>query len=261
MRRKFVTTVDSPADAKNAIGKYNRHNGGEMQTARASIVDEGVRESDDDGVLFGGSCERRIFFPGSNEHTKAAGDVRGAQQRAPATDPLYALSLFPSSPYIALRENVPVPGNAAQEERTSNRARRSKSPKKQLAATDALGRGACAPLEQPWTTAAATSCRGKRFPSPTAMTRHDPSQVASYKEIYSPQKLQRCRGRFKPAADGNQERSTHSAAGESFDDDESAIVLLQKIRADEKATVEEAARLRCEADATVMIRRFWRRSG
>ena len=234
-----------------------------MKTAKASSIDEGVGESDEDGVLFGDSCDRRVFFPGSNKQNAAvAGDVHGAQQRAPATDPLYALGLFPSSPYTALRESAPGPGNAAQEDSTSNRARRSKSPKPRRAAVDALGRSACAPLEQPWTTAAATSCRGKRCPSPISGARHhDPRQVASYEEIYSPQKLRCRRGRFKSAADGNQERPTNSTAGEPFDDDESATFLLQKIRADEKAMAEEAARLRCEADASVMIRRFWRRSG
>lgn len=223
-----------------------------MKTASAPRVDEGAREGDDDGILFGDSCERRVFFPGSGKHnTAVAGDVHGSQQRAPATDPLCALGLFPSSPYGLLRQNAPAPDNAAQPECINKKARRSKSPKHEARAID-VGRGAYAPLEQLWTTAAATAYRGKRCSSPAPME--------SYEEIYSPQKLQRCRGRLKPVADGNQESPAYSAAGESFDD-ESAMFLLQKIRAGERATVEEAARLRCEADASVMIRRFWRRSG
>lgn len=233
-----------------------------MQTDSASDVDEGVHGSDDDGVLFGDGCERRVFFPGSNkQNTAVAGDVHGAQRRAPATDPLFALGLFPSSPYILLRQNAPAPDNVAQEECTNNRARRSKSPAQQRGATDAFGRGAYAPLEQPWTTAAATSCPSKHFSSPTPAARHHGrSKEACYEKIYSPQK-KRSRGRFKPIADGNQGGPAYSASGGSYNDDESAIFLLQKIRADEKATIEEATRLRCEADASVMIRRFWRRSG
>lgn len=238
-----------------------------MLPASTSRVDEGVHESDQDGVHFGDRCERRVFFPGSNkQHTAVADDVHGAQQRASAaTDPLSALGLLPSSPYTLLRESAPAPGHAVQEETTnSNRARRSNSPKQQRAC-EAPGRGDRRPLELPWTTAAATStsCRGNRFRSPTPEARHRrPSQEASYEEIYSPQKLQRSRDRLKRRADENHGRPAYSAAaGGLFDDDESAIFLLQKIRAGERATAEEAARLRCAADASVMIRRFWRRSG
>lgn len=247
------------------VFKVSRHHCSDMQTASASRIGESVHESDDDGVIFGDSCERRVFIPGSNkQNTAVAGDINGAQQRAPAIDPLCALGLFPSSPYALLRQNTPVPDTTAKEECTNKRARRSKSPKQQRGATDALGRGACVRLEQPWTTAAATSSRGKHVSCPTPVARYDdPSHQASFEEIYSPQQLQRSGGRSPSKAHVNQARPAlySTPGGVSFDDDESSIFLLQKLRADEKATVEEAARLRGEADASVMIRRFWRRSG
>eukprot|EP00752_Nemacystus_decipiens_P009669 g8638.t1 len=82
-----------------------------MKVAGASSVEEGVLDSDGDGIIFGDSCERRVFLPSSNEQKVAVADNdHGANQRAPATDPLYALGLFPSSPYAALLDSSPVPG-------------------------------------------------------------------------------------------------------------------------------------------------------
>lgn len=226
------------------------------------VVDhEGASWEEDDGVLFGSRCNKRVFFPGPNSQTAVvASDVFGAHQRAPAKDPLSALGLFPSSPYAILRKNAPLAVGAAQHDESTARERRSNSPPQQPSPTReakfSLFKDVSAPLEPLWTTAAATACGGKRYPSPPP-TRYQ--QTAC--EIYSPQRLQRSRGRCRRNVEADPRRSTCLVGDESFGEDPSAVLLLDKIRADEKATGEEAARLHREADATVMIRRFWRCSG
>lgn len=222
---------------------------------------EGAIEEDDDGVLFGSRCNKRVFFPGSNGQTAAvAADIFGAHQRTQVKNPLHALGLFPSSPYAVLRKSVPLAVAAAQHEKPTARERRSNSPGQQpsptSAANGAFCKDVCAPLEPLWTTAAATACGGKRYPSP-APRRYQ--QTAC--EIYSPHRLQRSRGRYRRNVEADPRSSTCIVGDETFGEDPSAVVLLEKIRTKEKATGEEAAQLRLEADASVMIRRFWRYSG
>lgn len=222
----------------------------------------------DDGILFGDSCERRVFFPGSNKRNAAVAiNVHGSHPRAAAaTDPLSALGFFPASPYVVLRQNAPVPAISAQEESDNKREKGSKSPTHQQhhaqrphsrGAVDTFGITPYSSIEQPWTTAAATSCHGERRTSPY----HGSSQEPTFEDIYSPQRPRRSRGRRRRRADVTQGSSYRSASEEYFGEDESAVLLLKKIRADEEATLGEAARLRSQADASSMIRRFWRRSG
>lgn len=223
----------------------------------------------DDGILFGDSCERRIFFPGSNKrNTAVAENVRGSHHRAAAgTDPLSALGLFPTSPYVVLRQNAPLPESSAKEENDNNREKRSKSPTHEQPylqrphsreAVEILAKRSCSSIEPPWTTAAATSCHGERR---TTSPYDGSSQEPTFEDIYSPQRPRRFRGRRRRPADGTQRSSYCTVSEDSFGEDESAVLLLQKIRADEKAAFDEAARLRRQADASSMIRRFWRQSG
>lgn len=223
---------------------------------------------DDDGILFGDRSERRVFFPGSNKRNAAvAVNVHGSHRRTGAgTDPLSALGLLRPSPYVVLQQNAPAPAISAQEE-SDGRARGSKSPTHQQhhsqrpssrAVAGFLGKSSQSSIEPPRITAAATSGHGGHHISPY----HGSSREAiSYEDIYSPQRPRRSRGRRRRRADVTQGNSNRSASEESFGEDESVVLLLQKIRADEKATLDEAARLRTQPDARAMIRRFWRRSG
>lgn len=239
----------------------------QMRGAKDGGTDDDDDDRRDDGILFGGNCERLIFFPGSNKRNEAvAVNVHGSHQRTAAvTDPLSALGLFPPSPYDVLRQNAPVAAYSAQEE-SVNGARVSKSPNHQHLHSQrpssreeikTVEKKGFSSIEEPWTTAAATSGNGGRHTSP----HHGSSQEPTFEEIYSPQRPRRCRGRRQRHADVTRKSSNCSASEESLREDESAVLLLQKIRADEKATLYEAARLRNQADASAMIRRFWRRSG
>jgi len=216
---------------------------------------EGASEEDDDGVLFGSRSDRRVFFAGSGSNRQiaaVAADVLGARQRAPSKDPLHALGLFPSSPYAVLRKNAPVAVAAAHHDDSTARTRRSNSPPQQQyptsTGTGAFGKDIYAPLDPLWTTVAETAYGGKHYPSP-GPTRYQQTACAIY------------RGHCRRNVEAGPRSSTCSVGDESFEEDPSAVLLREKIRADQKATGEEAARLRQEADASVMIRRFWRYSG
>ena len=225
------------------------------ESASPVRVHEGIDGEDDDGVLFGSSCDRRVFFASSNKHTPVvAADVLSARQRLPTKDPLHALGLFPLSPYAILRKNttnVVVAAGQHNDSSATVRGPRSKSPTRQpsppSAVTGALW-DVCTPPEK--------AIGGKHYAS-LAPKRYQETAC----EIYSPQRLQRYRGRRRRNVDATPRSVTCLEHENSLREGDSTDFFLEKIRTVEKATSEEVARLRCEADPSVMIRRFWRYSG
>lgn len=260
-----------------------------------------------EGVLFGNSCERRVFFPSSQNATRAEVAVvdedededtdgrrskphrdgrRWAQQqhrketpfnadklatlaplRLAVIDPLSALGLMPRSPYKILRRSaVPVPAVAADEDGAPEK-RRSK-PLDRLPSAEAQHRHSIdynTPMVLPprgngslrWLTP-----RGRNsFPLKDFDLRD-----ATFEDIYSPQRSQRA-GSSTVAREsaihhrrGNC-RDDNLAIASGYEESGSVATLLRRIRADERATIREATRLRREADPGALIRRFLRSSG
>lgn len=270
----------------HALQRHSMQNQHAVNTRGASYKNHfpAAAVSDVDGVLFGESCERRIFLPVSNKRNAVAEDVHGAQQRTSSStsrtlaDPLGALGLVPPSPYAALRHKMPVAAEAGDDA-----GRRTKTPSSPPSgfANDTLGlNNSSVSLDQRYSSAVTTSFSG-RYDISCRPSHFDEGahQTASFEEIYSPQRLQRAGGRGPKGVkicDKGRPTSTLSVDHdgriqdspslvkptlECFGRDASTLTLVQRMRIHGHPVSEQATRLRREADPGAMIRRFWRSSG
>lgn len=211
-----------------------------------------------DGVLFGETCERLVYFPGSNNHCAAAAvDAHGALRVAP-TDPLSALGLFPVSPYGDLKRSAWVPvakeDGARRRSKSSDKPRQRSPQKPRATSTNGTpGTTTTAVSQQQQST---TTTTHKKNPSPS---RDKDAREKIYEDIFSaPQRAQHEGGtsrRRRRRSDGLDPRQHYCL------EEQSAAVLLQRIRADEAATLKEAVRLQREANPSLLLRRFLRCSG
>lgn len=197
----------------------------------------------DDGIIFGANCERRVFFPTSNNlnHAEAL-DVDAALVRAASTGPLSALGLIPASPYIVLKRSASVP-EKSQGRGAVSPCRQQQSPTQQRAIT----------VSQQQQSASTTREHVANNPP-----RDDGTLRPAFEHIYSPQRLPRAgTSRRRRRRDNGKENPICDVLGK----DHAAPFLLQRMREDEMATMREAAKLRREADPGALIRRFLRCSG
>lgn len=242
-----------------------------MQTRSTSPVRAcggGDDVGDDDGIVFGDRCERRVFVPGSSSRNVAvASNLHGSKERRTAAgkDPLHALGLVSPSPYPILRKNTTVATAAVRQEARIEAGRQVDSPSEQPLRThrqisrtaqgqETLSNHPFVSSKEPWTSVAPTSgCGGRHNSSSPPPRYHGLPHGTSYGAIYSPQRNRR-RG-------ADTDKGHLNSSFKYFDQDKSAMLLLQRIRANEQVMAEEVVRLRREADPRVMIRRFWRSSG
>lgn len=204
--------------------------------------------SGDDGILFGESCERRVFFPGSSKQVAASIDANDALHIT-SKDPLRALGLLSPSPYVVLKRSAPVSaaqgGDTVKRSRTPNQPHR--FPKQGSADTVRVIRSTSP--QQPSRT---TQRCGESPP-------HDCGALeAIYGGKHSPQRIQR-HGVFRDRRRGTNE--TGNPPFDSFRQDQSVAMIYHKTWPDEAATRREATRLRREADPSILIKRFLRSFG
>lgn len=195
------------------------------------------------GLLFGEDCERRIFYPTSqNVHLEAY------MSRQRSSDPLASLGLMPSSPYKELKSIASV--------RTMIERDKSESLSKcrdQQGSTDQRMQttGAQVPSER----CTGTSLSSGRFPSPPKY--NISKQQLKGADLCSPVRLEEC---GSAARNRTRMRNVDELIG-CDGKDQSITTLLERMRGVERATIAEATRLRREADPSALIRRFLRRSG
>lgn len=180
-------------------------------------------------MLFGEDCERRIFYPNSqNAH------LEGYLSRHRSSDPLASLGLMPSSPYKELKTTASV--------RTMiERDKSERSVHQRMRRT-----GVEIPFERfPGTTSSSSG----QFPSPT---RHNSSKIQQLTgDLCSPVRLEDCGSRMP----------NFDALIRFNEKGQSMTTLHDRMRGVERAKIVEAIRLRHQADPNALIRRFLRRSG
>lgn len=181
------------------------------------------------GTLFGEGCERRIFYPNSqNVHLEAC----LSKQRP--SDPLASLGLMPSSPYKELISTASV-------RMIIERGKSESSVDQRMRTT-----GAEVPFKR---CSGTTSLSSGRFPSPTRYGSSKIQQLTG--DLCSPVFLEECSSRMRNVG----------ALIRFNGKDQSMTTLLEQMRVVERATIAEATRLRRQADPNALIRRFLRRSG
>ena len=208
----------------------------------------------DQGVLFGGDCERRIFYP-TTPH-KVHVDLEGGRQRS--ANPLAALRLTPSSPYVGLRiaATVSTPNEHGKVvSRSKFRDHQEEQRSTELYACQQETAAELSPRRS-------TSLRGRVSTSPPRKYINSSAQQITNGSVFSSQWSERygVAGRSHNIRILRDDNLAISSRCEE-DNNRPINTQLKRMRIAEKVTAAEAIRLQREADPSVLIRRFLRCSG
>lgn len=234
--------------------------GSDTATAVVALEVGGTKSSDregdiDDGVLFGDSCDRRVFFPNSNENSKAKVLEADQSLYARSTYPLVALGLLPPSPYVDLKRvalHVPAVVDQPDVHRTKfpthqKQSHRSSTPRARRDGADQV-----APKQEHRQSTEATHLRRKSLPNDVRGTNE-----MAYEHVYSREQILH----VQPSCRSSRRSQHNSRACASKERHQAAKKFQSKSGTDETASIREVTRLRREADPSILLRRFLRVSG